>query len=87
MTAYNPPLYSFSNLNFNPTIFETGQTSNLTLTQANALYLQKTTMDTATALETFSAGINTSIINVNTQLSTDYIEGLTYNGVLKIGKT
>ena len=26
MTAYNPPLYSFSGLNFNPTIFETGTT-------------------------------------------------------------
>ena len=84
MSAFNPPTYTVSI--YNPAFFPTS-TSGISQSQANALYLQKTTADTPTALETFSAGINTSIINVNTQLSTDYIEGLTYNGVLKIGKT
>jgi len=54
----NPPSYFFSTINFNPT-FYTSTNGSLSQTQANALYLQKTIMDTATALETFSAGIQT----------------------------
>jgi hypothetical protein len=58
MSAYPPPLYSFSGLNFNPTIFETIDT--FTQDEANLLYLQKTVADTATAVETFNAGIITT---------------------------
>jgi hypothetical protein len=54
----NPPSYFFSTIDFNPT-FYTSTNGSLSQTQANALYLQKTIMDTATALETFSAGIKT----------------------------
>jgi hypothetical protein len=54
----NPPSYFFSTIDFNPT-FYTSTNGSLSQTQANALYLQKTIRDTATALETFSAGIQT----------------------------
>ena len=42
------------------------QITSLTLSQANAKYLQKATPDTASALETFSAGIKTDTINPTT---------------------
>ena len=58
MSAYPPPLYSFSGLNFNPTIFEV--TDTFTQGEANLLYLQKTIADTATAVETFQQGIITT---------------------------
>lgn len=58
MTAYPPPLYSFTGLDFNPTIFEV--TDTFTQDEANLLYLQKTVADTATAVETFNAGIITT---------------------------
>ena len=40
MSSYPPPLYSFSGLNFNPTIFETIDT--FTQDEANLIYLKKT---------------------------------------------
>jgi hypothetical protein len=53
----NPPEYYFTSIDFNSTFYETTNGS-LTQTQANALYLQKTVPDTATAKETFLADIN-----------------------------
>ena len=47
MTAYNPPLYSFSGLDFNPTIFETGQTAAAASSNSSS---------------SFPSGINTDII-------------------------
>jgi hypothetical protein len=61
MASYTPPtelLPIFDNSVF---IHDTG--TGLTQTQADALYLKKTVADTATALETFSAGIRTNDIN------------------------
>jgi hypothetical protein len=58
MTANNPP--SIISSIYNPSFFETLSTEGLTQSQANGLYLQKTVADTATALETFSAGITIS---------------------------
>jgi hypothetical protein len=58
MSAYPPPLYSFTGLDFNPTIFEV--TDTFTQDEANLLYLQKTVADTATVVETFNAGIITT---------------------------
>jgi len=66
MSAYFPPLYSFTGLDFNPTIFET--TSTFTQDQANTLYLQKTVADTATAVETFNAGIITQNVDSGSNL-------------------
>ena len=63
MSAYTPPTYVVSI--YNPAYFTTS-TSGITIGQANALYLQKTTADTATALETFSSGIATGTIQSTT---------------------
>jgi len=68
MASYVPPIEAlpiFDNSVF--TIAATG--SGLTVDQANLLYLRKTVMDTATATETFSAGILSSFINPLTSIS------------------
>ena len=62
MSAFYPPSYTFTGINFNSGFFTT-PTTGLTETQANAIYLRKTTPDTASALETFSAGIKTGNID------------------------
>lgn len=66
MTAYNPPssIY-FNGIGFNPTIIETTVTGNLTIAQANGLYLQKTVDDTDPYLASFSSGIEALSINSN----------------------
>ena len=67
MTSYNTPssIY-FNGIDFNPSIIEQGNTvtSGLTQAQASALYLQKTVADTATATESFSNGIKSSVVDV-----------------------
>jgi len=68
MSSYNPPYPYFNGITYNKDYFETSG-AGLSRTQANALYLQKTTPDTATALETFNTGIKTNTINaVSTSL-------------------
>jgi hypothetical protein len=62
MSAFYPPYYSFTGINFNSGFFTT-PTTGLTETQANAIYLRKTTPDTASALETFTGGLKTDTIN------------------------
>lgn len=62
MASSDPPSPYFNGIIFNPSFFETSSTSALTQTQANDLYLRKTTTDIATALETFSQGIQTPSI-------------------------
>ena len=59
MSSDNPPYPYYNGIPFNPSFFtsDTGTGSGLTETAANALYLRKTTPDTATALETFNGGI------------------------------
>ena len=58
----NPPDYYFTGINFNPA-FYAEDTTGLSQTLANTLYLRKTVPDTATAQETFSSGIITPTIN------------------------
>jgi len=73
MASYNPPseqLPIFDNEVFSNNL--TGSTV-LTVAQANLLYLRKTFADTATALETFTAGIKSS-----------FIDPLTTNGTITI---
>jgi hypothetical protein len=65
MSSYNPPIYYFSGIGFNSAFYNV-MTTGLTQSQANALYLQKTTPDTATAVETFSSGILTTKVDVST---------------------
>jgi hypothetical protein len=58
MTTGLPPTQQFTGIFYNP-LFWTSATTSLTQDTANTLYLRKTTPDTATALETFSAGLST----------------------------
>lgn len=59
MSSDNPPYPYYNGIPFNPSFFTstTDTGSGLSETAANALYLRKTTPDTATALETFNGGI------------------------------
>jgi hypothetical protein len=66
-TATAPDPY-FKGITYNPSFFSSSSTS-LTQGQANLLYLKKTTADTATALETFSAGISTTGISNTGKIS------------------
>ena len=80
MSSYPPPYPYFNGIDYDRnffTIISTGSGSGLTKAQANALYLQKTTTDTATALETFSAGISTNTIK---SVSGSYINAYTSTG-------
>jgi len=65
MGTYQPPTYYFSGIGFNSAFYEVS-TTGISLTQANALYLRKTTQDTATAIETFNAGIKANSIDALT---------------------
>jgi hypothetical protein len=67
MSAYAPPTYSVTP--FNPAYFAT-PVGDLTLADASGLFLNKTTPDTATALETFTGGILTNSISPTTTAST-----------------
>jgi hypothetical protein len=67
MSADNPPTYYFTGINFNSSFYEPTGTGDLTLAQANSLYLKKTVADTATAIETFSAGIETKSVDTDTE--------------------
>ena len=60
MSVANPPIIVTSI--YNPAFFE-ASADTITQAQANALFLKKTTADTATALETFSGGIITNALN------------------------
>ena len=71
MSSSNPPYPYYNGIPFNPSFFtsDTGTGSGLTETAANALYLRKTTPDTATALETFNGGIITPSVSSTGALS------------------
>lgn len=62
MSSSSPPYPYYNGIPYNPSYFTSSTGTGLTQTQANGLYLQKTATDTATALETFSAGIVTNSI-------------------------
>ena len=66
MTSVAPPTYYFNGITFNSAFYTTSSSGGLSQSQANALYLKKNTADTASALETFSAGIATNGINPTT---------------------
>jgi hypothetical protein len=60
MSSFPPPNPYFNGIIYDSSFFKIPA---LTLSQANAKYLKKTTPDIASALETFSGGINTALIN------------------------
>ena len=74
MTALPPPTYYFNGITFNSAFYPQTSTvtsssgNGITEAQANLLYLRKTTADTATSLETFSAGISTPSVNTSGNL-------------------
>jgi len=65
MTSLPPPTYYFNGIYFNPAFYNPSSLG-LTTSTANALYLRKTYADTATAQETFSGGILTTLVNAST---------------------
>ena len=82
MSVDQPPLYYFTDINFNSSFYDTEA---FTETQANALYLRKRTPDTATALETFNVGILSASMNPITSSSTMNIGTTTVAGNINIG--
>jgi len=62
MTSSNPPYPYFNGIKYNSLFFPSNSTG-LSQSQANALYLQKTVPDTASAIETFSNGILTNSLD------------------------
>ena len=58
-----PPEFQFSTLFYNPNFWITSSTT-LSQSVANTLYLRKTVTDSASALETFNAGIKSSSYDV-----------------------
>ena len=69
MSAFPPPNVYFNGIIYDSDYFISSSSSGLTVSQANAKYLRKTTTDTATALETFTGGIKTN--SIDTVASTD----------------
>ena len=82
MSIANPPIIVTSI--YNPAFFEASATDTITQSQANALFLKKTTADTATALETFSAGIATNSLATTSLSSNLQIGSSTNTGTIFI---
>jgi len=83
MSSANPPYPYYNGIPYNKNFFSSN-TGGLTVGVANTLYLQKTTQDTATAIETFSAGIATTSVDASTSLGALTING-TSTGDLNLG--
>ena len=82
MSIANPPIIVTSI--YNPAFFEASATDTITQAQANALFLKKTTADTATALETFSSGIATNSLATTSLASNLQIGSSTNTGTIFI---
>ena len=83
MSSSIPPYPYFNGIEYNSAFF-TSADSGLTIGQANSKYLQKTVTDTATALETFTAGIKTDAINPTTTTGTIQIGQAATNSNVEI---
>ena len=68
------PSPNFSTIDFNPSFFTTSTA--LTVDEADALYLNKSTPDTANVLETFSVGISANALQASTASITTSLEVL-----------
>jgi len=84
MTSVQPPYPYYNGIIYNPSFFSSSSTP-LTISKANKLYLNKNVVDTATALETFTAGIKTSTILLNG--NSNIFEDTTSTLVTNFGKT
>jgi hypothetical protein len=85
MSSTIPPTYYFSGINFNPSFYDTVESSGLTQGEANLLYLKKTVPDTATSIETFSAGIISPSVDSSGTNNPISIGASQTTGVLNIG--
>ena len=90
MTSQTPPYPYFNGITYNPSFFSSSSSSTssggLTQTQANLLYLRKTTADTASFLETFSGGISSSAIDaLSSSSSLDIGTDTARSGSVNIG--
>ena len=66
MSSFPPPNVYFNGIIYDSDYFvSSSSVSGLTVSQANAKYLQKTVSDTATALEKFNAGIATTTLTAS----------------------
>jgi hypothetical protein len=63
MSSEEPPIFYFNGINFNNSFFNPSESNGISEAEANNRYLRKKTVDTATALENFNAGINTTSID------------------------
>jgi len=77
MSSDNPPYPYYNGIPYNPSFFTSDSGTGLTEAQANTLYLKKTVPDTATAQETFNAGITTPTITSTGTMSITSGAGLT----------
>ena len=84
MTAVSKPLYWSVGVPFNE-LFWASSTGALTENAANLLYLQKTVVDTASALETFSGGLLTNSVGALAITSNLDIATSQTSGILNIG--
>ena len=84
MSSFPPPSPYFFGITYDSAFFNP-VSSGLTISQANAKYLQKKTTDTATALETFSGGLKTN--SIDTVASADNLVINTGSGNTTIGAT
>jgi hypothetical protein len=66
------PSPNFSTIDFNPSFFTSS--TGLTVAEADALYLNKSTPDTANVLETFNAGISVSSLQATTASVTSNLQ-------------
>jgi hypothetical protein len=81
MSAYTPPTYNVTP--FNQAYFATS--SGISLATASGLFLNKTSADTATALETFTAGMAVNTIQPTTTATTMLINSTMTSGDMYIG--
>lgn len=68
MTSVAPPTYYFSGIYYNSSFYTSSSSSSsggLTQAKANTLYLRKTVPDSASSLESFTAGITTNSLDTN----------------------
>ena len=86
MSSSNPPYPYYNGIPFNPSFF-TSDTGGLSRETANALYLQKTVADTATAQETFSLGIKAQKVDGLLTSSLMYVGNNITSGSLILGNT
>jgi len=89
MATNTAPSPSFSGIDFNPNFFNTSTA--LTVEEADTLYLNKLSPDTANVLETFTLGIVANVVQASsvsaTIVSTDTIDSIGLSLTLGAGST